>query len=54
MVKNSALSKEKLELNIEAISKFLTGEKVEGRFGDKDLGRTYEPSYYHVENLEVW
>jgi hypothetical protein len=42
-VKNSHLSKVMLELNVTAIERFLNGERVEGTFGDRDLGRKYKP-----------
>lgn len=42
-VKNSHLSKHMLEYNLQAIDKFLEGEKVEGAFGEKDIGRNYRP-----------
>lgn len=43
IVKHSHLSQIMLDLNIEAIEKFLRNEKVEGTFGEKDLGRNHIP-----------
>jgi hypothetical protein len=43
MVKNHHLSHLMLDLNLQAIDKFFKGEKVEGTFGDQDLGREYRP-----------
>jgi len=42
-VKNHHLSQLMLDLNLQAIDKFLKGEQVEGTFGDQDLGREYKP-----------
>lgn len=43
IIKNSHLSKIMFDLNVQAIDKFLRNEKVEGTFGEKDLGRDYVP-----------
>jgi hypothetical protein len=41
--KNSHLSKIMFDLNFLAMEQFLNGKKVEGTFGEKDLGRNYTP-----------
>ena len=46
VIKNAELSKEKLELNLEAIGRFIKGESVEGKYGEKDCGRDYVPEKY--------
>jgi hypothetical protein len=46
-VKNNHLSQLMLDLNLQAIDKFLKGEQVEGTFGDQDLGRTYTPQKFY-------
>ncbi len=47
VIKNPHLSKIMFELNVTAIDKFLRGEKVEGAFGDNDLGRNWVPQKFH-------
>jgi hypothetical protein len=49
VVKRTHLSKIMFDLNVSAIDKFLRGEKVEGTFGDRDLGRNFRPSEFHPE-----
>ena len=49
-VKNSHLSKVMLELNLSAIERFLKGERVEGTFGERDLGRKFKPDKFYPEN----
>ena len=48
--KNSHLSGIMLDLNFQAIDRFLSGKKVEGTFGDKDLGRKFVPEKFHPKN----
>jgi hypothetical protein len=43
-----------MELNLHAIDNFLKGETVEGKFGKKELGRDFEPPFYHTEKIETW
>lgn len=45
--KHSHLSQIFLDLNIEAISKFIKGETVEGTYGAKDLGRSFSPEKFY-------
>ena len=48
-IKHSHMSQIFLDLNISAIDKFLRGEKVEGTFESKDLGRNYTPEKFYSE-----
>ena len=53
--KHSHMSQIFLDLNIEAISKFLKGETVEGTYGSKDLGRKFIPEkFYSEDNFTFW
>lgn len=53
--KHSHLSQIFLDLNIEAISKFIKGETVEGTYGAKDLGRSFSPEkFYSEDNFMYW
>ena len=49
VVKHSHMSQIFLDLNIIAMDKFLKGEKVEGTFDSKDLGRDYTPDKFYSE-----
>ena len=49
IVKNAALSDQKMTLNLEAIDRFLKGQKCEGHFGQAELPRDFKPSYFHPE-----
>ena len=46
-VKHSHMSQIFLDLNLDAIDKFLKGEKVEGQFEGKDLGRDHSFVEFH-------
>ena len=43
-----------MELNIQAMDLFLKGEKVEGKFGDKDLGRDFVPKIFTPVDMTTW
>lgn len=44
-VKNYQLSKEILDLSLDAIGRFLKNERVEGNYGDRVLGRDFVPTF---------
>jgi hypothetical protein len=44
VIQRTHLSKIMFDLNVRAIDRFLSGEQVEGSFGDRDLGRNFKPS----------
>ena len=46
-IKHSHMSQIFLGLNIEAIDLFLRGERAEGAFAGKDLGRDYRPEEFY-------
>lgn len=50
---NSHLSQLMIDLNLAALDGFLRGEKVEGTFGEYDLGRSYRPKQFHPEGVMV-
>jgi hypothetical protein len=49
-VKHHHLSKNFLELNITAIERFMKGERVEGTFGPRELGREWKPKKFYPED----
>lgn len=51
MIKNTHLSQMMFDLNITAIDRFLRDEKVEGTFGDKDVGRNYVPDKFYPQKV---
>jgi hypothetical protein len=46
VIKRTHLSKLMFDLNVSAIDRFFRGEKIEGAFGDRDLGRNFKPSVF--------